>query len=172
MFSLLSLRTLRTASLTSLAALVLLGAGLALAAPGPISEVTIPPDTPTRVKTDAGWDLRCPVGCKEVDLPYGHGETKTFCDCNGDGAMDDGCQIWLRTDWNNEQNTVCKPGCPVQGEMCTKITKKFPNGARQQHCECDSPNCAGIVDETDEEEIDEDREEEREEDDEQLFDER
>ena len=113
-----------------------------------IDPVTIPPDTPTLGDNGAGWVLRCPVGCGAVPVSYGHGETKTVCDCDGDGAMDEVCAIWLHTSGQGATRGICKPGCP-KDEMCTLYDKRFPNGAKQQVCECDTPFCAGEVTEED-----------------------
>ena len=45
------------------------------------------------------WVFRCTV----VTVNYGHGEKKTFCDCDSDGAMDEGCAFWLHTEQNGGQ---------------------------------------------------------------------
>ena len=165
-------RSFLTSLFGAFVALTLLGVGLAFAgpssqAPRVSTDVTIPPDTPTLVEVNGRWDMRCPIGCKEITVPHGnHGETKTFCDCDNDGAQDDRCAIWLHTSPDNSQRGICKPGCPKKDEMCTKVTKDFPNGAEHQFCECDSPLCAGTVD------VDEDGgdEETEDEDDGQLWD--
>jgi hypothetical protein len=150
MRSLPSLRTLCIGFVACGFATLFLSASLALAAPSanPDTTVTIPPDTPTLVKQGGQWVLRCPVDCMVVTVNYGHGEKKTFCDCDGDGAMDEGCAIWLHTGQTGDQRGICKPGCP-EGEMCTLYSKSFPNGAKQKVCECDSPFCAGEFSEID-----------------------
>jgi hypothetical protein len=148
MRSLPSLRTLCIGFVAVAIASFFLNASPALAAPSPTPDdaVTIPPDVSTLVSKDGQWVLRCPTGCTVVTENYGHGEKKTFCDCNGDGDMDEGCAIWLHTGQKGGQRGICKPGCPEE-EMCTLYTKKFPNGATQKICECDSPFCAGEVSE-------------------------
>ncbi len=109
-----------------------------------------------------GYTLVCPAGCKVVTGPPNHhGETKTFCDCDGDGKFDGGiCQIWLRNTLSVQINPVdkelnerdfdpreaafraaggstpiCAPGCPGT-QQCSMVTVDKPDGTTIKFCQC------------------------------------
>lgn len=87
------------------------------------------------------WVLICPPGCpKVVTPPNHHGEVDEFCDCNGDGRQDEACKIWLKTNADGSQRTICHPGCPGEGQaggqQCSKHTVEKPDGTVYQYCAC------------------------------------
>ena len=108
-----------------------------------------------------GYTLICPAGCTKVTGPPNHhGETKTFCDCDGDGKFDGGvCQIWLRNsssvqidpvdkmlgerDFDPRQlalaaggsTPICAPGCPGT-QQCSMVTVQKPDGTTIKFCQC------------------------------------
>ena len=129
--------------LSFLSLLTLLSASQAAAAPDALAPQLGFPEIPVIDEDDVGnLTLVCPVGCQLASSTNHHGGQAEFCDCDGDGARDEGCQIWLRTRPRGEQLAICQPGCEEPGEQCVKVTSEFPSGPVQIHCECRGGNCA------------------------------
>lgn len=103
--------------------------------PGP-APAPIRPATRVDIGAGGSMTLVCPASCPSVTSPPNHhGETQTFCDCDGDGQQDLTCKIWIKTDADGGQTAICHPGCPGT-EQCAKHTVEVPDGKDYIYCAC------------------------------------
>lgn len=104
--------------------------------PAPAPAPLLPP---IRIDVGAGggFTLQCPQNCTSVTSPPNlHGETQTFCDCDGDGQQDLVCQVWFRTDADGSQTAICHPGCS-EGKVCAKHMVERPDNQDYIYCACE-----------------------------------
>lgn len=139
----------KLATVLGLAVVVVL-CSLALSAQSPIDKFVIrPAPTPLPILPSfridiggGGWTLVCPSNCNPVTSPPNtHGETQTFCDCDGDGMQDLACRVWIKTDADGDQSAICHPGCPGEGspdgQVCAKHLVERPDGKDYISCACE-----------------------------------